>query len=197
MPTYSSEIRMFSLTVYLGCEVIQSCPTLCNPMDCSPPGSSLHGILQARVLEWIAISFSRGSSWPRDQTQVSCIAGRRFTLWATRESQEAFPFPFSISSFGFLWSCCIFSLRTHQPDCPLSLPWFLPSDCSPASGLVSFPNEGLTLVLLPLPKALNFLYQATSYAGKTTVGLYCFLTVSASSNYLIVPLVNDLHTCFV
>ena len=54
-------------------------------MDCSLPGSSLHGILQARVLEWVAISFSRGSSWPRDWTLVSCIPGRHFNLWATRE----------------------------------------------------------------------------------------------------------------
>ena len=66
-------------------EVAQSCPTLCNPMDCSLLGFSVHGIFQARVLEWVAISFSRGSSWPRDRTQVSCIAGRHFTLWATRE----------------------------------------------------------------------------------------------------------------
>ena len=57
-----------------------------RPMDCSPPGSSLHGILQARILEWVAISFSRGSSRPRDQTQVSRIPGRRFNLWATREA---------------------------------------------------------------------------------------------------------------
>ena len=48
--------------------VAQSCPTLCDPMDCSPPGSSVHGILQARILEWVAISFSRGSSQPRDKT---------------------------------------------------------------------------------------------------------------------------------
>ena len=68
------------------CEVTQSCPTLCCPMDCSPPGSSIHGIFQARILEWIAISFSRGSSQPRDRTLVSCIAGRRFTVWATREA---------------------------------------------------------------------------------------------------------------
>ena len=68
-------------------EVAQSCPTLCNPMDCSPPGSSAHGILQARILEWLAISFSRGSSLPRDRTQVSC--GRHFNLWATREAQES------------------------------------------------------------------------------------------------------------
>ena len=51
-------------------------------MDYSPPGSSVHGILQARILEWVAISFSRGSSWPRVRTQVSRIAGRRFNLWA-------------------------------------------------------------------------------------------------------------------
>ena len=61
-------------------EVAQSCPTLCDPMDCSLQGSSVHGIFQARVLEWIAISFSRESSQPRDWTQVSCIAGRRFNL---------------------------------------------------------------------------------------------------------------------
>ena len=54
--------------------------TLCDPMGCSPPGSSVHGILQARILEWVAISFSRGSSRPRDRTQVSHIAGRRFNL---------------------------------------------------------------------------------------------------------------------
>ena len=66
-------------------EVAQSCPALCDPMDCSPPGSSVHGIFQAIVLEWIAISFSRGSSWPRDQTQVSRIIDRCFTIWATRE----------------------------------------------------------------------------------------------------------------
>ena len=54
-------------------------------MDCSLPGSSICGIFQARVLEWVAISFFRGSSQPRDQTQVSCIAGRCFNLWATRE----------------------------------------------------------------------------------------------------------------
>ena len=61
------------------------CPSLCNPMDCSPPGSSVHGILQARILEWAAISFTRGSSWPKDRTQVCYTAGRFFTIWAFRE----------------------------------------------------------------------------------------------------------------
>ena len=89
-------------------EVAQSCLTFCDPMDCSLPGSSLRGILQARVLEWVAISqarvlewvaisqarvlewvaisFSRESSQPRDWTRVSCIPGRCFNLWATREA---------------------------------------------------------------------------------------------------------------
>ena len=63
-----------------------SCPTLCDPMDSSLPSSAVHGIFQATILEWAAISFSRGSSQPRDQTQVSCIAERRFTIWATEEA---------------------------------------------------------------------------------------------------------------
>ena len=66
--------------------VAQSHPTLCNPMDYSSSGFSVHGILQARMLEWVAIPFSKGSSWPRDQILVSCIAGRFFTVWATREA---------------------------------------------------------------------------------------------------------------
>ena len=74
--------------------ITQSCPTLCNPVDCSPPGSSVHGILQARILEWVAILFSRGFSQPRNRTLVSsrgfsqprnrtlvsCIAGGFFTI---------------------------------------------------------------------------------------------------------------------
>ena len=59
----------------------------CDLMVCSLPGSSVHGIFQMRILEWVAISFSRGSSWPRNQIQVSCIAGRFFTYWAMREAQ--------------------------------------------------------------------------------------------------------------
>ena len=76
--------RRFTIWAML---VTQSCPTLCDLMDCSPPGSSLHEIFQARILEWVAISFSRGSSQPRDRTQVTCTVGRFFTEWATREAQ--------------------------------------------------------------------------------------------------------------
>ena len=66
-------------------EVTQLCATPCDPTDCSLPGSSVHGFFQARVLEWVASSFSRGSSRPKDQTQVSRTVGRRFTVWANRE----------------------------------------------------------------------------------------------------------------
>ena len=59
--------------------------SLCDPLDSSPPGFSIHEILQARILEWVAIPFSRGSAQPRDQTQVSCIAGGFFTILATGE----------------------------------------------------------------------------------------------------------------
>ena len=78
------------LTCLADCDlpVAQSCLTLCVPMDSSLPGSAAHGIFQARILEWAAISFSRGSSQPRDRTRVSCIADRCFTIWATREAQK-------------------------------------------------------------------------------------------------------------
>ena len=67
----------------------QSCPILCDPMDCSLPGSSIHGILQARLLEWVAISFSRGSSQPRNKTWVSCISGKFFYHLSHQGSPES------------------------------------------------------------------------------------------------------------
>ena len=75
-----------SVSVPVKVLVAQLCLTCRDPMDCSPPGSSAHGILQARTPEWVAIPFSRGSSWPRDGTWVSRIVGRFFTVWATREA---------------------------------------------------------------------------------------------------------------
>ena len=68
-----------------------SYPTLWDPMDCSLPGSSVHGIFQARILEWVAIPFSRGSSWPRDRTCVSCFTGEFVTVGAIREALLAQP----------------------------------------------------------------------------------------------------------
>ena len=87
------QFNIYNIFIYVWL-VAQSCLTLCDPMDCSPPGSSVNGISQARILEWVAISFSRGSLQPRDLTHVSCIfciAGSFFfffflTIWATREA---------------------------------------------------------------------------------------------------------------
>ena len=75
---YSCLLKTSHLRVCM-CSVAQSCPTLCDPVDCSPPGSPVHGIVHARILEWIAISYFRGSSQLRDRTLISCISciGRR------------------------------------------------------------------------------------------------------------------------
>ena len=69
-----------NIFLILKVKVVQSCLTPCNPLYCSPPGSSIHEVFQARIVEWVAISYFRGSSAPRDQTHVSGIAGRFFTI---------------------------------------------------------------------------------------------------------------------
>ena len=81
---------LFIFLVVVGCLVTKLCPT--PAMDCSLPGSSVHGILQAGILEWVSTSLSRGSSRPRDQTQVSCITGRWFTNWAMKEAEQLLEF---------------------------------------------------------------------------------------------------------
>ena len=83
---FSSVRLYYSVNVKVKVLVTQLCLTLCDAMDCGLPGSSVHGILQTRILEGVVIPFSKGSSWPRDWTQVSCIAGGFFTIWATREA---------------------------------------------------------------------------------------------------------------
>ena len=85
-----------------------------RPCGCSPPGSSVHGILQERILEWVAISFYRGSFWPRDQTWVSCIAGRCFTLWATRDSHNHvldYQIQYQVLPWNFSAKICICNLH--------------------------------------------------------------------------------------
>ena len=112
------------------------CPTLHDPIDCSPPGSSVHGILQGRILKWVAISSTRGSSQPRDQTHiscVSCITGRFFTWWAIREALYIFILPVEPDSYqprSISWARV--TLKTHDPDtCRPSgqLRASSPSDC--------------------------------------------------------------------
>ena len=109
--------------VYVFVLPTQSCPTLWDPMNCSPPGSSVHGVLQARILEWVAIFYFRGSSRPRDWTWVSCIAGKFFNVWATREALEnprvSFNFPY-LSSLQLVASFSQGPL--HNGSILLSLP---------------------------------------------------------------------------
>ena len=85
---WESLVKFNLCTPWMHGKSLQLCQALCDPMDCSPPGSSVHRILQARILEWVTISFFRGSSQSRSQTQASHIVGRFFTIWATRESQQ-------------------------------------------------------------------------------------------------------------
>ena len=99
--------------------VTQSCPTLCDPMDCSPPGSSVHGIVQARILEWDAIPFLSRSSWPRDWTQVSCIASK-FLSEPPGEPKEMgawwgeLVYRFEWWEITFLWGIALLSPIPHH-----------------------------------------------------------------------------------
>ena len=111
-PEMMKMIKVVMLTITMKVLVCQSSLTLCNPLDCSPPGSSVHGILQTRILEWVTISFSRGSSWPRDWTRVSCVAGRYYTVWDTREAWQS-PEPLSIIDLILCWAlfCILYLLH--------------------------------------------------------------------------------------
>ena len=103
--SWKSKVKLLSR---VKSQVTQSCPTLWDPMDCSLPGSSLHGILQVGVLEWVAIAFSRGSSQPRDWTRVSCIPGRRFNLWATGEVCSYCYCSFVFSRMSYSWNHTVY-----------------------------------------------------------------------------------------
>ena len=117
----------YKMSIMWEVKVTQSCLTLCDPMDCT-----VHGILQARILEWVAFPFSRGSSQPRDQTQVSHIAGGFFTIWATREVYKMIIstkllttmkkkirsglFIFQQASIKWKGKTCLIKIKTHF-DC--------------------------------------------------------------------------------
>ena len=114
-------------------KLLQSCLTLCDPTDCSPPGSSVHGILQARIVEWAAIPFCRGSSQPRDQTHVSCTEGRFFTIWASRrvdslgydsaiKNKELMPSTAPWMDLETVTPCVILYQLSHQGS-PRTLEW--------------------------------------------------------------------------
>ena len=133
--------------------VSQSCLTVCHPMDFSLPGSSIHGVFQARILEWFAISFSRGFSQSRDWTRISYTAGRLFTVWATREARSESESCSDLSG----------SLRLHG----LYSPWDSPGQNTEVGSFSFlqgiFPTQGLKPVLL---HCRQILYQL-SHKGRT------------------------------
>ena len=125
------------------CSITQLCPTLCNLMECSPPGFSVHGIFQARILEWVAISFYKGSSWPRVWIWVSCIRNRILYLVVVAVVQLLFKLCLTLRSHGQQHTrlpCPSLSPRVCSNSCPLSW-WCHPTISSPIAPVSSCPQS--------------------------------------------------------
>ena len=115
--------RVFTCVISIACGLVAKlCPTLCDPIDCRPPGFSVHGIFQIRSPEWVAISCSRGSSWTRDQTRIFCIGRQIPHCWATREAprgkqkSQVLLYPLYRHTTG---------LHPHLPSTSMSASYFL------------------------------------------------------------------------
>ena len=169
-------------------EIPQLCLTLCNPMDYSPPGSSVHGILQARILEWVAISFSRGSYQPRDRIWVSRIAGRLFNLWATRED--------SINTYTMLNKTPLLH-QSSGPHIFLSLSllgWFpgaqRPSEFTFLPGLLRPSWEG-ALCLHPIERAPEAFVNRASPVSRSLLVFCINQGISASFSLLYLLIINS------
>ena len=123
---------------------LQSCLILCNPMDCSPPGSSVHGILQAGILEWVAVPYSRGSSRLRDRNHVSCFAGKFFTAELLGSSFYIYV-PGGVNVCLCMWVClCVLSCKCGVHTCDIwsivssAMPWMAGSPGPTFSPFLSF-----------------------------------------------------------
>ena len=172
-------------------------------MDCSPPGSSVHGILQARILEWVTIPFSRDSSQPRDQTHVSCIAGRFFTVWATWEATSLSLRPYLIGllilSQEISCSLCsksilvFFSLLNLPIVCSVSEPLNLLSSLFASLHPQPHPPFGLSLnVIFPerlLPTTSSKLAPSLLFSNLTPHVLPSAYQAGELSLYLFIDLV--------
>ena len=144
--------------------VAQSCLILCDPLNGSPPGSSVHGISQTRILEWVAISSSRGSSQPRDRSWASHIAGKFFTVWATREGQYYIKMtPFSSPLIFHYYCHYYYHVAAWAPcwstvsHCPTQT-WLLPMACG-----TSVPWPGIE----PVTSALEDGFLSTGQRGRS------------------------------
>ena len=132
------------------CLVAQSCPTLCDAIDCSLPGSSIHGTFQARILEWVAMSSSGGSSQPGDWTQVSHIAGGFFTFWATREAYLLAYLPQTLLML-------LLELSTQATILTSLWPSFQPPHLLPVSSSLLYSQQHQTTY--SSPSTLNYIAQ--------------------------------------
>ena len=134
------DLNVFMQLLKVKALVAQLYPTLCTPMDCSPPGSSVHGILQARILEWVSIPFSRGSSWPRDRIHPTILCCRQILYcWAIKNANRLPEFVLSPADMTlvvldaphcFLWTICFrltWFISCPRPEISLSSkhPWLL------------------------------------------------------------------------
>ena len=153
-------------------KVAQSCPTVCNPTD-----YTVHRILQARILEWGAVHFSRGSSQPRDQTQVSLIAGRFFTSWATREGKplDILQFRSVAQSCPTLWS---HGLQHASLPCPSPTPGASSNSCPSSRWSCSTISSSFSSHLQSFPASVSFQLSQFFASGGQSIG------VSASASVL-------------
>ena len=154
--------------------VAWSWPNLCDPMDYSPSGSSVHGILQARILEWVAMPSSRGSSQPRNQTWVSGTAGRLFTIWATREAPCTSTFPTLcyrcyLAVIGIFFSSVQYRIPPGLRHHSLAVTFYLLSPLGTGLDLVTscfcchpIYSWDLDLGTFPFPHSLRLPIKATS-----------------------------------
>ena len=164
-------------------KVTQSCPTLCNPMD-----YIVHGILQARILEWLAFPFSKGSSQPRDGTQVSHIAGGIFTSWATREAQEYWsgkpiPSPADLPNPGI------------EPGSPASQADSLPTELNWEKGFVIVQQTRSLQIFLWLFLNTSGLHQYTPKILQIII-LTAFLVDILTSDHLLTHYYNKFYFFF-
>ena len=146
--------------------VSQSCPTLCDTVDCSPSSSSFHRILQARICEWVAIYFSRGSAQPRHQIWVSCIAGRFFTIWVTRIGINVVIIFKKSSYWWLLFSCSVISdsLWSHElQHARLPCPSPSPGVCSNSCPLSTWCHPTISSSVIPLPSYIPSLPPSGSF----------------------------------
>ena len=182
------------------CSVAQSCPTLCNPKDCNPPGSSVHGILQARILVWVAMPFSRGSSWPRDLTHVSYVSciGRKILY---HSHQLGSPLgPIKLSNL-------LPTSHLHSPKVRLDWLNLVPHFSSSVSVIILFPLHGTSILLtseyksqgLPCLRSHSWVFPLfpRDYPSCLSLSIYNLLIshpfvsyIRLSFKYTLTPLLN-------